>query len=225
MALIKSKQSVTRAVCNRFEAGTVTTGVASISLNPTNYSTRAAAIADSFQLFRIVGCRFRMHPLGFPASLAQASLMAGYVPDFVDTQPAGFSSLGEYGQVAYMAGISTGAGSNNVPCQTVASNWVSVPRTILAGSLPWYKAVPGAPDSWDEVAGTIYITEDGTTGSVSRFLLEIQTTYEFKGATDPVTTPAMRAQAAERREREKIMRLIASTPSGGVKGLPQKNLP
>jgi hypothetical protein len=225
----KQKQAVSQVTCRRFQIDAMTAGALTISLNPTGFSTRSLSISDAYQLFRVTGLRFRLHPHGSPAAAVLSDVMLGYSPDFLDTPPTTFATMGELGYVAFMGGPTVGALSR---AQTCPSAWVTVPTSLLAGSLPWYKSVLGAPDSWDEVPGSLYACTDNISNA-SLFLAEIEVLYQFKGQVDPANTPELRFLATQRREKERLLRILSSDvtsamdTAGGAKnpaGLPSKSI-
>ncbi len=168
----------------------LTTGKYALSLQPNaTLGDRVVNVANAFELYRLNKLKFRLHVS--PAT----SVMAAFLPEFADTAPANFSQISEILDSCFQSSAMT------MPC-----DWVSVHLPNLRGPLPWYKSIGGAPDSWDETAGTIYLA-DSTGSSSAAFVMEIVGEYEFKGPADPANTPMLKA-CKDNRRREELVRLL-----------------
>jgi hypothetical protein len=118
------------------------------------------------------------------------------------------------------------SGSNTVPTE-----WVRVPKSDLAGPLPWYKSIAGSADATEEAPGAISVFSTGTTDA---FSLEVRGVFEFKTAVAPANTPAavaLRDQVRTLRKMDQLLSekqrllavLAAKEPSTGVRALPGGN--
>ncbi len=173
--------------------GAMSSGAATFALTPSGIGGRLATLADAWGLFRVRKLKFRQHR---QAALAGALQVATVVSDFVDAYPSTFQSACEMGPAAVISAL-----------QTVPSDWVEVPPAVLRGALPWYKAVAGAPDSWDEVPVTFVIVGTGT----DTFYLELKLVVDFKDPLPAGSTPMMRELAKSKREREHILQVLSVT--------------
>ncbi len=174
---------------------TLTAGRYSQSLRPTaSVSDRIGAIADVFALYRLNKLRFRLHP-------AATTIMMCALPNYVDTAPNGFSQMSETKAKAYISSV-----------YSVPTKWVNVDLAVIRGALPWYKTVAGAPDDWDEIACTLYLTNQAGTTGTEGFVYELEGEYEFRDPIDPGNTPKLIEARAQRRREEILKGLTAASP-------------
>ncbi len=179
-------------------------GISNLQVAPANLATRTATISDAFNLYRVARLRYRIHP----HTLANEILVAGYVSDTVD------------GTVTFAAAAESAAMCVFGMQSTCPSDWANVSSSALRGALPWYKAVPGTPTTWEEVAGVINFASSNA-ASTATVCLELEGVLEFKAPIDPGLTPAMRRALLAKREKERILKLLA-TPC--ETGLPSKTV-
>lgn len=191
-------------------AGTLTAGTVTLLVSPnSNFSPRAFVEADSWAHFRIKALSFRIHPLNAVTN-AQA---AGYCGGIQDTPPGTLAAVSELIPSCILGGRTTRP-----------SDWVRVPKSDLAGPLPWYKTIPGNADATEEAPGTITVIGTGTDG----YQLELRGMFEFKTAVATANTPlAKQLQELVRKEKissvmsaERALLLkILSTPSDATEGV------
>lgn len=162
-------------------------------LTPT-ITPRLTAIADDYDEYRFEKLRFRVRD----SSGATGHQMACYIPGIVDTPP---SNLAQIGEVLNTVGVTTG--------ETVPSQWADIPKGVLSGMHNWYKSVAGAPAAAEEQQGVVCLVETSA-GSVNQ-VLEIEGICAFRSAISAANTPLERALAQRRREKARIVALLAST--------------
>lgn len=171
-----------------FAVGSLAAQAIFVSPNGT-FSPRLAAIADDFDEYRVTSLRFRLQQ---PITAA-ATFAACYQPGIIDTPPTTAATISEgLNSIVLSTGITT------------PSQWSRVPKGVLAGMHPWYKTIPGTPEASEELQGGIYAAAS-TTGSI----LEWEGVCEFRSAISAGNTPMERALAARRREKARIMGLLA----------------
>jgi len=174
------------------------TASAQLPLTPT-LTPRLTAIADDFDEFRFEKLRFRVRDV----AAAAGTQVCAYLPGIVDTPPVNLAQIGEILNCVLIA-----------PGETVASQWSDVPKGVLAGMHPWYKSVAGTPEASEEQQGVICLVE---TSAASTFVfIEVEGICAFRAAVNAGNTPMERALAARKRERARILSLIA-TPDSVVK--------
>lgn len=193
-----------------------------VNLNPTNMNvapatlTRVPNVADNYAHYRILALKFRLVP-----SDAANFIAVGYVGGVQDTPPSTLDQVMEL-----IPSVAQGIG------QTVPTNWVKVPRSELAGPLPWYKTILGGADATEESPGILVLVH--TTLHVYRVELFIE--YEFKVGVAPANTPvalalanelvAARRKAVLEAERARLLRVLsgggatAGRPASGPAGPP-----
>lgn len=180
------------AVVDFASTGSVNTsaGLGNINLNAAGLSvlsSRFAAVCDQYGLYRILKFAFRLIKLTSVDTTAAAVLS-----ELQDTSPGTVGAIYEslYSQIfaAY---------------ETSKRDWVRVPQKIVGGALPWYKAIPGTPDAWNEIPATLYVINNtSVTGGVG---VEVQFTCEFKDPVAPAYTPQARLERTEKaREAERL---------------------
>lgn len=197
-----SKKSTVKIPFQSVVTGVSTATTYSVSPNST-LSARLAAIADDFDEYRFVKLRYRIHPSYLNATRQNASL--AFYPGIVDTPPSTIQTNAESCITALL-----GLGS------THPSEFVSVPKNVLAGMHTWYKTVPGTPESAEEVQGLLAFT---AIGSAEAYMLEFQGICEFKAPINAGSTPQERYAASRVREKKRILKLLAEdqtkTGTGG----------
>ena len=178
---------------------TLAAGISNLAISPATLSARVAAIAETFNLYRIDRFKYRL----VPYTLASEVVVAGYVSDTVDGTLS-FTSVAESNALVTF-GLQ----------MSVPSDWMNVPSQVLRGALPWYKAVAGTPTTWEEQAGTLNFASINT-GSTATLCLEFDGTIEFNSPIDPTLTPAMRKVAQDKREKLRILKLLAEPEKFGT---------
>ncbi len=171
---------------------TLSSGGATINLSPNSgFSPRLTSLADDFDEYRITKFRFRLRRQN---TVTSACALA-FFPGIVDTAPSTVADLTESINHTYHAG-----GGESVP-----SPWCEVNKSVLAGMHNWYKTVVGTPESSEEVQGTMFMRGAGT----DNWGVEFEGICEFRAAAAAGNTPLERALAARRREKKRIMALLA----------------
>jgi len=199
--MAKSRDTV-RIPFHAFMATTFTTS-AVVFLSPL-ITPRLTAIADSYDEYRFESFKFRIRD-------GQASNQAAcFIPGIVDTPPATLSAVGEV-----LNSVMIGVG------ETIPSNWSNISKGVLSGMHPWYKTVAGTPESSEEIQGNVCIFE-GSGAGVS-VVLEISGVCAMRAGVNAGNTPLDRQLALRRREKQRIVSLLASpdppaTKSKAVKG-------
>ncbi len=174
-------------------------GISNLAITPQNLSSRAASLADSFNLYRLKRFRYRFHP----STLANEIVVGGYVSDTVDGTIT-FASAAESQTLAIQSLQSS-----------VPSAWADVSTETLRGALPWYKSVVGTPSTWEEQAGVInFASSNGS--STAAVNIELEGVIDFKSPVDPSLTPAMRRMFSDAKERERLLKLLAAGESTGA---------
>lgn len=169
---------------------TCSSNVAVQELNPgAGWSARLAAIAEGYSLYRITKLKFRQCVNGTSSGVS-------YVADVADA-----------------GSVSPNFFNNNYSCfmasvQTVPSEWINVPRSILKGALDWYKSLGGTATTWEEVNGSLYFWSSGAT-DVIRY--ELRGVMEFKGPVDPAQVPRLRERHAQALQRTQNLNLLADS--------------
>ncbi len=211
-----NKRQITSVPFKSYLGILLATGKNSTVVAPINpLSSRLAGIADEYQLYRMTKFRFRIHPVASTA-VAGESIITAYIPNVIDATPAWVDLNENVNSAMIMAGTTTdasGTPSNSAP-QLCPTNWVNVPRSVLRGSLEWYKAVPGTFATWDENQGVLCTASSVTSSTVGVFI-EIDGICEFTGPADPGATPALRA-AQRLAERQRLLELLAMDPKQNV---------
>lgn len=179
-------------------------GVLSIVATPAAMSPRAAVEADAWAHFRIASLKFRLHPTGGITN----DQSAGFVGGIQDTPPTTIAQVSELLPSVVLGGDTT-----------TPTEWCSVPKSDLAGPLPWYKSVAGTTDPTEESPGALIVVGTGT----DVFGLEYKGVFEFKTSVATANTPMQRKLHAQLREervagelarqRELLLRLLSS-PTG-----------
>ena len=168
-----------------FIATALSGGVSTIPVSPnSNLCTRLLALADNYAQYRFLDLKYRM----FRVSGATSVQAAAFISGVTDTGPS-----------SILTGVETGNATILGAIQTVPSDWVNVPRSILAGQLPYYKTVVGSPDAIDEIQGNLYLLGTGT----ENVHVEVRGTIEFKQPVDAANTPSLEVRARRILEKEK----------------------
>jgi len=157
-------------------------GVASATANPSGLSPRALVEADTWMHFRLTQLQFRIHP---SAAASGAAQLAGFVGGVQDTPPGTILAVAELLP-------STVLGSR----ATSPSAWVRVPKSELAGPIPWYKTITGTADATEEYPGQLIFVGTGT----ETITVETRGVFEFKGSVATANTPAALKLREELRE-------------------------
>jgi len=170
-------------------------GAFALGANPTNLSTRALSEADNWAHFRLKSLKFRVLPAIAPvvaASTGVSTLALCYIGGIEDTPPAQIADVME----VLPSTLYTGA------C-TIPTKWVVVPKSDLAGPLPWYKTIPGTADSTEEAPGQLcYVV---AIVAATTIYIELSGVFEFKTSVSATNTPlAIKLRTIVRDERKKI---------------------
>lgn len=191
------KRDTIQVPFSSLSAPTFSNGASQINVQPTAFlSSRLAAIADDYDEYRLVELRYRVRRQATLTSVGTAA----FYPGVVDNPPTTFA-----------ANCENVLRSVTAATETVINPWVSVPRNILAGYHPWYKTVSGTPEAAEEVQGVLCMTDSA--GASTGHLLEVEGVCEFRAAAAPGTTPMDRALANRRREKQRLVQLLAASDS------------
>jgi hypothetical protein len=206
---MKKNQIITVPFCNRAVI-TLAAGKARINVNSL-LSERLTAIADDFELFRVTKLRFRITGClpGTGTSQPASAINMAYYSGVVDATP-NFGGLND-SPVSVMhlyAGNSTANIANGGSPMSCPTNWMSVPKQMLLGSLKWYKAIQGAASDWDEQQGTILFASSDATGTFV-VAYEFEGNGQFTSPADPSTTPADKVRAAKLKEKARLLDLLS----------------
>ncbi len=171
---------------------TYVAGAVQYTISPNgSLSIRLATIADAFDEYRFSMLRYRLHRAN-----NTSMTVAAFYPGIVDTVPSTIAQIGENPHRT-VAGDQT----------TVPSPWVDVPRGVLAGMHPWYKSVAGTPESSEENQGILCVVDSG--GTTSGATLEVEGICELRAGSSTSNTPLERAVALRRREKARLVSLLA----------------
>ncbi len=166
-------------------SGALAAGVAVLAVAPVaSFCPRASAIADTYAMYQVRKLRFRLLKVTVTGTMA-----ACYIAGITDNGPATVTAASESHAHVF-----------NTVSQVVHSNWVKVPRGDLRGMHPWYKTVPGTPETAEESAGSIYFVGTGT----DSYAIEMQVQFAFRDAVSTTDTPV--AVELRRLLREEIWR-------------------
>jgi hypothetical protein len=215
---MNSNKSTVKIPFRTFVAGTLTAGAATIPISPNStLCTRLVTLADTFEQYRMIDLKYRMHRAAATVVNVQA---AGFIAGVTDTAPSSVLTVAETGNATILGGQST-----------IPSDWLHVPRQVLAGQLPFYKTVVGSPDTLEEIQGNLYVVGNAT----DAYHVEIRGAIEFKQPVDPANTPSLAVRATNLLDKEKARRqrlvdlasdtaftVISSASMSGKKGLPSK---
>jgi len=163
-----------------------------VGIAPATLGNRIAAIADDFELYRVVSMRYRLIP-SLPALTGPCA--ACYLPGVTDTSLTTLVAVGVIPNHTVLG-----------PSQTVPSAWVKLPKQALASYSTWYKTIAGTPDPSVEVQGNVYIVSGLTTAGIT---LELEGIIQFRAPADPGSTPQMRREKVLLAEYTKIMKILA----------------
>jgi hypothetical protein len=180
---------------------TIMATVSTVQVSPnTSFSPRLAAVADTFEQYRIVKWRFRVRR---PASTA-GELIVAFNPSSPDSPPVNLANCSESPYHSYAAGS-----------DTVPGPWVNVPRSVLMGGpLKWYRAVIGTFDNIEEFQGTISCGAI-TSGSL---YVEHEGVCEFRAPIATASTPSLTREQRQLKlnseERDRLFALLAVPKTG-----------
>ncbi len=176
-----------------YASAALAAGVGSVNVNPLGLSSHLAALADTYDLYRIIELEYRL----LPNSTITAAQLAAYYPGITDTQPTSAATCAE-----------------NLDCvilgsqQSVPTAWHKVNKQSLQGYFPWYKTVQGSLDSSEEVQGSIFVVGTGS----ETFSLELRGVAELKNPVAIGNTPQLRTARRQENQRDKILAIL-STPA------------
>lgn len=197
------KRSSNDSMVTRFRglvtvATTTTSG--SVNFSPAAVSNRLGSLADTWDLFRLEALRFRLIPQN-PAAGAE-TIGVAWSPGIADTIPTTAAALQSLVHSQHMV---TPSGTGKI---TTELKWVKVDTGSLRGALPFYKAVVGAPDAWEEAPGQFLVVAAGAS-ETHNIIFEIEGTITFKGAQDTGSTPQSKLYARHLREKKRIVTLLS----------------
>jgi len=182
-------------------SGVLTAGAQNFPLVPANYGTRCADAGDEWGYFRCLKYKFRL------ASTTAALAIAGVAMGVPITVPSGLAQVSELlSSVAHLGDTS----------ELNWSRWISVPKTICQGNIPWYKTVAGSEAVQIEAPLTLCCSGTGT----NAYYVEVFFTLEFRDPVDASNTPValeLRNKMREERvrqevgsQRQRLLKLLAA---------------
>lgn len=174
---------------HRLSTVALSSGQLQLALAPGTF-TSLINLRDSFELYRFVKLRYRLHPAVITADTAQ---VVGYYPEGTVTSPSFPSATADCVAMASRC--------------TVPSIWHEVAPARLQGIAQWYKSNPDSADIDLEWQGIINVT--GT--SSENAIIEMDGVCEFKNPIDP--TAAM--SAMRQRVYQELKTQIAPPTPGG----------
>jgi len=177
------------------------TGTSTSSVSPdAGFFQGLNEVADSFDLFRFVKLRYRIHPMDPTDTTNQVMF---YVPD-VDVQTVTVAQAAD----STISAVIT-------PFCGVPSRWITVPRSQLKGMLDWYKCKADAGAAEFESQGLIYLV--GGASEVINF--ELEGTCAFK---NPVSSSLLMKRHIDRAEK---LGLVKKITASNVEVAAKANLP
>ncbi len=186
------RSNTVKQLCRLYSEGSFTSGAATVALNPSAFP-QALEIADTYAFYRVTKLRFRLYRI---ASLS-VTQVAAFVAGVTDNAP---SNSAVAALIPHCAILPLSA--------TVPSPWQNIPRSVLMSYMPWLKSIVGSPDPAEETQGNIYIRGAGA----EQYAIEIEAVFEFRDILSTSITPAERGRLESLAERDRILRLLGSTP-------------
>ena len=190
-AMNKTKDSV--RVPFHYLVNTAITTSTQLTVTPA-LTPRLTAIGDDFDEYRFEKLRFRMRDHG----AATGYQLGAFYPGVIDTPPTTLAGITENLTCVLIA---TG--------ETVPSQWSDVPKGVLSGMHMWYKTVAGTTELAEEQQGILALVE--TSAQATAVTIELEGVCVFRCGVAAGQTPLDRALAARRREKARIVSLLAST--------------
>ncbi len=195
---------VERVPFHYYTSITLSSGAGSMNLQPSSFP-RLGIVADTYALYRFTEVAYRIRD-----GAGTSDQVVSYLPGAVDTPPAANAANSEA-----LNSVILGVG------ETVPSDWARLKWLDLKGYLPWYKTVVGTPDPIDEIQGAFFATGTGA----ETVKVEFRGVCEFITPVNNGSTPQSRLQAIYARERDRMLRLFATTQKPMTLGsLPSKDL-
>lgn len=176
---------------------TASTSLFAAAVTPsTTMSSRAAQIAESYQLYRMKALKFRLRTPSVISGVGYTA--AAYVTGGISVSPA---TINDVIECPYSTLLTTIAATTFV----THTEWVVVPPAALRGPLPWYKTIVSASvDSWEELSGSLHVWSSQASGNI---VLEVVGEFEFKGPIDPDMSLSRPEQIA--RVQKRLAKLLA----------------
>lgn len=172
-----------------------------VPIQPATLGGRVLAIADAYELFKVKKLEFRLLSATTTASASRVSQqVACYLAGVTDTAPGNFALAAEVVEHVALGNAAT-----------TPTEWCRVPKSILAGYTPWYKTIAGTPDPSVEVQGNLFIVNPS--GTTDTFCAEIRGVISFKGAVPISSTPMLRQLNEMRKEKDRLLKILAVTPA------------
>lgn len=171
---------------------TAITTSAQLSVSPL-LTPRLTAIGDDYDEYRFEKLRFRMRDHG----AATGYQLGAFYPGVIDTPPTTLAQISEN-----LSCVLIGTG------ESVPSQWSDVPKGVLSGLHQWYKTVAGTTELAEEQQGIMAFVE--TSGAASAVTVELEGICVFRCGVNASNTPLERALAARKREKNRIMSLLAT---------------
>jgi len=181
---------------------TMSSSVLQTQGNPTGLAARFLQEADAWTLFRWRSLRFRI--FGGSTHTAAGTLACLGVQEGLPDTPAASAV-----QVMELMPSAVHCGDD----QTVWSDWIQVPASVLAGQQPWYNTILGSFPTTSEVPFT-FCAFGTSTGVIQ---VELKYTVEFKSQAAAGNTPL--SVACIQRLREEREALRAAKERGKLLGL------
>jgi len=189
-----------------FQSNNTGASAYTLAIQPAGMGTRVSGIADSFELYRVTALKFRLLPSAtVSGTVRPTTSAAGWYAGVTDTVPSTVTSIAENTESVLLA-----------VWATVPTEWCRVGKVSLAGYCPWYKTIQGTPDVAEEIQGNIYVAA----GSTDSYVIEVRGVIEFKGPVNPSSTPMARQMAEMRKEKDRLMKILATPLSNPTNSKP-----
>lgn len=178
-----------------------TPAAVTLPIQPSGLGGRVLAIADAYELFKVKKLEFRLLASTTSATASRASQqVVCYLPGITDTAPGNFALAAEVVEHVILGNSAT-----------TPTEWCRVPKSILSGYTPWYKTIAGTPDPSVEVQGNLYVVNPA--GTTDTYCVEVRGIIQFKGAVPISSTPMVRQLNEMRREKDRLLKILAVTPA------------
>jgi len=166
---------------------TAASPVQNLEVSPTLFP-RALNISKAFEFYKFTSFRFRILPNTYgtndtAADVAPQDAVVGWLPDVADALPS-YGGCLELDPVAHFAiGNIPASLAPMIPCQTVPSEWRSVPRRTL-DTLPtkWFKTASASIEDFVLYQGQIWCGVNSVPAASNVFVfVEFDYTIKYTG--------------------------------------------
>lgn len=183
-----------------FSTSLVTTSAATqINVQPAGLGSRVLSVADGYEFYKVKKLEFRLEPATTGATASRTGTQAAcFIAGITDVAPGNYQLASEVVEHVLLANA-----------QTTPSEWCRVPKSILSGYMPWYKTIVGTPDASVELQGVIYIIN----GGADSCQVHVRGVISFKAGVPTSSTPMVRQLAEMRREKDRLLKILAVSPA------------